>query len=561
MTLRTSVRIACRRCRKKRAKCDGQTPCASCEEAGDECEYDAAQRESKSELRAETARLRKSSVDADALICTIASIQDPHLCKLTLQGLVDGRLTRDNILRKYRDHHTSSNNYGTSSHTSLAQGPISNISQQSTLIAAGGFSPEEPPSCFDQLLTWRTCRPNPSSVDAATPPPLSLPPLPLDAYAAHSRKVFFDEARARLFDDSSSVVDLPDIQALGILAQYRLRCGLEAEASELAEAFVARIAEHCQRPLPDDENREDFSKARVITYCSAVSLIRMLSLVTGRLFNTHQPAIPEDLFPLDQLAGSAALADQANHGLRLNLMTEMAPWNVQLVATKLFQLTEWVYNVILAAEADIQAALQDVMEVDERCLGWYKDFFDILAPDGGRTSFVLFVHMYYHFCLLCAFRPFVSPSVDNTDVRPQEICTQAAHSILALAQFYDDLFTFQRVSGFTPYFICVSGLFCLAMEDGGSQVGLLRLRRADGEAAMTDGEFSESDKVRNDARLRDGSLAVQKSHIRLSPAAHACALLSRISSTHPAAMTADKLLKEQLIARFKQRQQEQTRRR
>jgi len=57
----------------------------------------------------------------------------------------------------------------------------------------------------------------------------------------------------------------------------------------------------------------------------------------------------------------------------------------------LFQLTEWVYNIILAAEVDIQAASREVAGVYERCLDWYKDFFSILAPDGGRTPFVLFV--------------------------------------------------------------------------------------------------------------------------------------------------------------------------
>lgn len=634
MPLRTSVRVACRRCRKKRAKCDGQTPCARCEEAGDDCEYEAVQRESKGELRAETARLRKSSVDSDALIRAIASIQDPHLCKMALQGLVDGSLTRNDILREYRDRGSDSS--GPSSHTSQAQGPVSHSSQQSTLVA-GGYSSEEPPSCFDQLLTWRTCRPNPCSVDATTPSPLSLPPLPLDAYTAHSRKVdtwtrtgwthahvrhlidalrtwdylplcifcedlflrdydddasrfcsaalvhailalatrlinessddaallpsgwlssqvFFDEARTNLSRDSSQVTDLPDIQALGILALYRLRCGFEAEACELAEAFVGRIAEHCQRPLPDDETREDFSKCRVITYCGAISLIRMLSLVTGRLFNTHQPAIPEDLFSLDQLAGSANIAGQRDN----DLATQLTPWNAQLVAAKLFQLTEWVYNVILAAETDLQAASREVVEVYERCLGWYKDFFGILAPEGGRTPFVLFVHMYYHFCLLCAFRPFVSLSLDNTDVRPQEICTQAVHSILALAQSYDDLFTLRRVSGLIPYFICVSGLFSLAMEDGGSQVGPLRLRRADGEAAMTDIDVADVQRIHSTARPGGrSSLDVQTSHIKISPAAHARGLLSRIGSTHPAAMTADKLLRQQITARFKQRQQDE----
>lgn len=162
--------------------------------------------------------------------------------------------------------------------------------------------------------------------------------------------------------------------------------------------------------------------------------------------------------------------------------------------------------------------------------------------------------MYYHFCLLCAFRPFVSLTLENTEVSPQDICTQAVHSMLALAQSYDDLFTLRRVSGLIPYFICASGLFSLAMEDGGSQVGPLRLRRGDGEAVMTE------------ADLQDGELAglqkpgdprtVQTSHVKISPAAHARSLLAKIGSTHLAAMAADRLLREQIASRFKQQQQQ-----
>lgn len=79
----------------------------------------------------------------------------------------------------------------------------------------------------------------------------------------------------------------------------------------------------------------------------------------------------------------------------LDLLTgptaQTEPWNAQLIAANLFQLTEWVYNIIIAAEKDIYAASQEINAVYERCLGWYKDFFKVLAPDGGRTPFVLFV--------------------------------------------------------------------------------------------------------------------------------------------------------------------------
>jgi len=66
-------------------------------------------------------------------------------------------------------------------------------------------------------------------------------------------------------------------------------------------------------------------------------------------------------------------------------------WNVALIAVNMFQLTEWVHNLITAAQDDLEAASQQVAEVYTRCLSWYKDFFRFIVPEGGRTSFVLFV--------------------------------------------------------------------------------------------------------------------------------------------------------------------------
>ena len=161
--------------------------------------------------------------------------------------------------------------------------------------------------------------------------------------------------------------------------------------------------------------------------------------------------------------------------------------------------------------------------------------------------------MYYHFCLLCAFRPFVGLDLDNSDLKPQEVCTQAVRSILALAQSYDDLFTLRRVSGFMPYFITASALFSLAMEDGGSNVGPLRMRRADGEALMTKAEIQDG--KRADGH-HTGPAIVQTSHVKISVAAHARSLLAKIGSTHMAAMTADRLLRGEIRNKFKRERED-----
>lgn len=141
--------------------------------------------------------------------------------------------------------------------------------------------------------------------------------------------------------------------------------------------------------------------------------------------------------------------------------------------------------------------------------------------------------MYYHFCLLCAFRPFVGTTFTGTEIQPYEMCTQAAQAILALAQSYDDLFTLRRASALIPYFVCASGLFSLAIGDGGTGMDSIHhlIPRVVHEPQQPHldraGSFSEI-----------GSA----SRIRVSTVVQARILLSKMGECHPAAaMAAEKL--------------------
>lgn len=148
--------------------------------------------------------------------------------------------------------------------------------------------------------------------------------------------------------------------------------------------------------------------------------------------------------------------------------------------------------------------------------------------------------MYYHFCLLCAFRRFVSLPMEDSDVRPHEICTQSAQSILALAQSYDDLFTLRRVSALIPYFVCTSGLFCLAVEDSGAHMDPAHLRR--GQEREPPGAAEPEPKRRRGSRFGSSF----SSRVTMSAAAHARLLLAKMGSTHPAAAVAHRKLQEEI---------------
>ncbi|KAM3549503.1 hypothetical protein ARSEF4850_008818 [Beauveria asiatica] len=86
-------------------------------------------------------------------------------------------------------------------------------------------------------------------------------------------KYFLCKAKA-LLREQGSVQSLPDIQSLGILALYYLRCGHESEARELAELCSARIRSLCLRECGVSELDEQYIKVRATTYCGSISLLR-----------------------------------------------------------------------------------------------------------------------------------------------------------------------------------------------------------------------------------------------------------------------------------------------
>ncbi|KAM4056414.1 nitrate assimilation regulatory protein nirA [Hirsutella rhossiliensis] len=250
--------------------------------------------------------------------------------------------------------------------------------------------------------------------------------------------------------------NLPDIQAIGILSLYQITCGREAEAQALADSFAARIVNLVLKS-PDGLRGREYAKVW------ATSILR---LTTGQVFTMSTSCkLQDDSIFLDQSAcsaeylfggqcGSGTTPDPALKARGSQLR------NLQLIPARVFQLTEWVYKLLSSATHTPNGRFDtaEVMAVYTECLDWYEGFFSLPKTGGSDTPFVLFIHMYYQFCLLCLFRPLANLVLADSDVRPREICLQAADSILTLSQSYSRLFTLRRVSPFVPYFVCASAL-------------------------------------------------------------------------------------------------------
>lgn len=477
-------------------------------------------------------------------------------------------------------------------------------------------------SCFDQLLSWRSCHPTFLQRNPASPTlrgRLTLPSAPLDAYGtstdldmwtqigwtrAHIRHLFdvlitwdnvsfcilrkkeflqdYETGSSRfcsralvhaalavatrllnetkedahvlpsgwlgskyflrkadtLLREQGSSDSLPDIQSLGILALCHIRNGQEKEARRCAELCSSRIRSLCLRESSVDSLDADYLKVRATTYCGAISLLRMLNLTTGALFNEAEQSL-EDSFILDQLPDTGAGADAASPVAANDVALSLQIANPQVLVVKMFQLTEWVYKVVVAhqrASHSNESIQEDILETYTKCLGWYRDVFELIGNGGSRSPFILFVHMYYHFCLLCAFRPFVGYNFTDTDIQPHDMCIQAVQSILALAQSYDDLFTLRRVSALIPYFVCASGLFSLAIEDSRSDTDFSHIPPRDA------GDSQAS------CPTAPGSSPLPTSRIRVSSVVQARILLSKMGESHPAATMATEKLKESLTS-------------
>ncbi|EGX91398.1 Fungal transcriptional regulatory protein [Cordyceps militaris CM01] len=562
MSSRQQVQTACQNCRQRRAKCNGEQPCNRCEQRGQTCEYRGRQWVSKSDLRAEIGRLRHGLGKLSApppppppdpepgTTRDSAGVDDP------MQSWIDGVKSPDDT------------------------------------PSAGPFPPRKSPrqpfrssdssSCFDQLLSWRSCHPTFLQRNPASPTlrgRLTLPSAPLDAYGtstdldmwtqigwtrAHIRHLFdvlitwdnvsFCILRKKEFlqdyETGSSRFCSRALVHAALAVATRLLNETKEDAHVLPSGWLGskyflRKADTLLREqgssdsLPDIQSLDaDYLKVRATTYCGAISLLRMLNLTTGALFNEAEQSL-EDSFILDQLPDTGAGADAASPVAANDVALSLQIANPQVLVVKMFQLTEWVYKVVVAhqrASHSNESIQEDILETYTKCLGWYRDVFELIGNGGSRSPFILFVHMYYHFCLLCAFRPFVGYNFTDTDIQPHDMCIQAVQSILALAQSYDDLFTLRRVSALIPYFVCASGLFSLAIEDSRSDTDFSHIPPRDA------GDSQAS------CPTAPGSSPLPTSRIRVSSVVQARILLSKMGESHPAATMATEKLKESLTS-------------
>ncbi|KAM4062339.1 fungal zn(2)-Cys(6) binuclear cluster domain-containing protein [Hirsutella rhossiliensis] len=627
MPRRHQVRMACQRCRRKRAKCDGEDPCERCQRAGHDCFYHKSGRVSKGALYAEIERLRRAIEQKGALLDAMSSRDDADTYHMVAEGLKDGTITRQDIFQKLTDKSNTASvtssprrysesapspgvsgaerfpmtcphchgplhvansllgNIGASARLnsdwnssadaqsdgdavttllSIPSSPSSVPSLASSGVAAAAAT-REPRSLAQRidvwtrtgwtaalvlkslglLLTWdylplcllckdpflrdfaagtgRYCssalvnallalatrivneqqhqhhlhyhrRDSRLAAGSSVASPSSPPSVTAQDWT--DSQAFWNEAETLLRSNEQKQTSLPDVQALGIMALYQVSSGRESESRELAEAFAAAATDLClQAPVVADDHGE-YEKVRATTYCGAISLVRILKITTAQRPSPHAAMLQDDGVTLDQPPRTAGPDDieapSKSKALRLNCefgtaLEHEAWWrtsppqnaesvadghrlqlsSLQIIPARIFQLTEWVYKLLALQDS---ASGEQVVSVYRQCLNWYENFFALLKPDASNSPFILFIHIYYQFCLLSLFRRFNSFGLEAINVYPREICLQAAQSILALTQSYANLYGLWRASPLVPYFVYASGLLSVAIEEAGHSI-------------------------------------------------------------------------------------------
>ncbi|PFH55397.1 hypothetical protein XA68_18408 [Ophiocordyceps unilateralis] len=306
----------------------------------------------------------------------------------------------------------------------------------------------------------------------------------------------------------------------------------------MADGFVAATARlRGLKPPPGeqgDDQEKQYDQVLATSHCGAINLVRMLRLATLWQANASAVSIQDDEFMLNQLASAPSQEGSLQSNRRSAdkkgaadgvLATQSS---LHLIMAKMFQLAEWVYRVlavIVPLEGHDSSRWSRVLTTYTKCLGWYDSFFALPGTDASHSPFVLFVHIFYQFCLLRLFWPLVTSSDGEKDERAHDICRQAAQSILRLSESYAGVFGLRHVSPLITYFVFASGRFSLEAEEAGR--GIINSGSVRTDVSST-AKMKAEDEETSPAPF-----------VVMSAVAHARLLLAEMSETHPVAAVAE----------------------
>ncbi|KAL2018978.1 hypothetical protein VTK56DRAFT_10203 [Thermocarpiscus australiensis] len=281
---------------------------------------------------------------------------------------------------------------------------------------------------------------------------------------------FIGEAK-RLLSMEQNHVNVPSIQALGILALAEMSQGNEDEALDLArESVRACIRLVLQTKEQDHSHDDDFRTVRALAYCGGFSLIRALRLLTGDLEPKTGPLFMR-LHPYSKDQGEDAPEARVERGISLQ---------VQFFAELRFcpPLARFIFEVIEAAHTFSTYNFAESMTASDlegafnKCVTYHGRFFQSAPSETGSGPDLLFAQIWYHFCLLSLLQPFATKSatlVDDWpasltgDAAPQAVCRQASKAIIYLTSTHQTRYSLAYLPPLLPYILFAAVLYQLSL--------------------------------------------------------------------------------------------------
>ncbi|KAM3525646.1 hypothetical protein MY4038_007198 [Beauveria bassiana] len=486
----------CQFCRRRKKKCDGQTPCYACKKANIACVYaipqpDATIESGKQKCLKPKPAKPKRPIDT---LHKANGVRSQDKTSSTVIGHTSSLLPKSaTSLREDGDLYTNSE---ADSEFSIISSVESSASQESVSTSGAedysdsSASPRPTPYAsphldwsqarvlrvLDNILQWDCvafCLIDRErfKLDLQTGETTYCAPALVNALLALSAVVFrhniieevanreagkpaWDVLSATLAGEAIHTLHrgtwlpetIPEIQALGVLALYCACNSWKEESRNFAMDFAEAIRKFCVQNANLGSEPTSTRRITASTYCGAISLNRVLVQI-----HRYNMSLPPDWYEVPD--GSPGCKDGrvdgqswTEHLLRPTLVNDVfVPEpdargdDLYVVAAELYQLVEQVFKTCCVPEKDRTFADATVTYI--KGLEWYQNFFKYSEAYTGREPLIYFVHTYYHFCILCLFSPYMmDPTiVISCGSPPGKICEEAAHSILKLMRLHDSL--------------------------------------------------------------------------------------------------------------------------
>ncbi|KAK4142834.1 uncharacterized protein C8A04DRAFT_12936 [Dichotomopilus funicola] len=282
---------------------------------------------------------------------------------------------------------------------------------------------------------------------------------------------FVGEAKRLLALDRDHI-NIPSVQALGVLSIIEIAQGNEEAASQLAHeslrACIHLLLQTQQqhppqtwRPGPDGDG--DFKLLRALAYCGGFSLIRMLRLLSGDLEPRTGPLFMR-MHPECEFAEDDTPEARLERGISLQVDFFAQLRHCPQPARFLFEVTEAAHTFSSYNQSRAMTT-EDLGNAFSKCTECHRQVAEspVLNPDLGPDA--LFAQIWYNFCLLALLRPFATslagldgslPASLTGDTTPDVVSQRASAAIISLADAYQTHYPSAYLPPFLPGMILVA---------------------------------------------------------------------------------------------------------